>query len=124
MTQSTRNVTHVLKYTLNTNSIIIFKYKPTNVNSMQYTTYIRLSYINDVIPITQSSYKGLRATILNVGVKMSNFPAAISDQAAVCNTVCTLVEPFGATRIVSRNARMTWVVKRPNGETRKFCSEQ
>ena len=52
MTQSTRNVTHVLKYTLNTKSIIIFKYKPTNVNSMQYTTYIRVNYINDVIPIT------------------------------------------------------------------------
>lgn len=117
-------MSHILKYTLNTKSIIIFKYKPTNVNSMQYTTYIRVNYINDVIPITQSSYKGLRATILNVGVKMSNFPAAISDQAAVCNTVCTFVEPFGATRIVSRNARMTWVVKRPNGETRKFCSEQ
>lgn len=127
MTRSTHTVTHVLTYTLNTKSIIIFKYKPTNVDSMQYTTYTRLSYRNDyvnTIPITQCSYKGLRATILNVGVKMSNFPAAISDQAAVCSTVCTLVEPFGATRIVSRNARMTWVVKRPKGETRKFCSEQ
>ena len=94
---------------------------------MHYTTYTRFSYINeyvDVIPLTQCSYKGFRATILKVGVKMSNFPAAISAQAAVCSTVCTLVEPFGATWIVSRNARMIWVVKRPKGETREFCSEQ
>ena len=91
---------------------------------MHYTTYIRVSYVNEYVDVIRCSHKGFRATILKVGVKMSNFPAAISAQAAVCSTVCTLVEPFGATRIVSRNARMIWVVKRPKGETRKFCSEQ
>ncbi len=60
-------------------------------------------------------FVGFLATNIYMGVNMPVLPPSTKASAPLHRVVCTLHEPFGANRAVSRQTSIAWVSHRPRG---------